>query len=63
MRQLNYFRVHATSVVQEDNHGQSHAQDTWQSKDIMIEQERFLEVVNIAIKSLYSQGPRNYDIV
>jgi len=74
MRQLNYFHVHAASVLQYNKRGDSDAmppnarnairgRDSWQANDITIEPERFLEVISTAIKSIYSQGRRNFDII
>lgn len=74
MRGLSYFRVHATSIKEEKKlHkryariSQGESQDIqrregWHWSDVHIEPERFLDVMETAIKSMYSKGLWNYDV-
>jgi len=35
----------------------------WHSENVYIEKGRFMDVMKVAIKSLYNKGNRNYDVV
>lgn len=50
----DYFSTHGSKVA--DNSG------NWQHDDVSIDGERFLEVMDFAIKSMYNKGRLNYDV-
>lgn len=58
MRGLGYFRVHADPPVPG-----LRRRDSWHWSDVEIGPERFMEVMDAAIKSLYARGLRNYDVI
>lgn len=72
MRGLSYFHVHAASVEKEQKSGRRsqdngdsrdiERRDGWHAPDVYIEPTRFLDVVESAIKSMYSKGLWNYDV-
>ncbi|KAI9166287.1 glycosyltransferase family 61 protein [Paramyrothecium foliicola] len=73
MRGLDYFRVHAQAVPSTNNQVQpqgSAKQGTtnqprrrdWHEDDIFIEESRFLDIMDAAIKSMYNKGPWSYDL-
>ncbi|KAJ9206950.1 hypothetical protein DTO021D3_1686 [Paecilomyces variotii] len=37
--------------------------DDWHYKDVELEKDRFMTLIEVAVKSLYNSGPRNYDTV
>jgi len=63
-RGLNYFRVHADSVPKTGSESRRMRQkrSSWHWDDVRIEEARFLDVMDAAIKSMYSKGPWNYDV-
>lgn len=75
MRQLDYFRVHGESVAAEKegavvtppppepSGNPLHRRSNWHRKDVAIEPDVFLEVMDVAIKSLYAKGLRDYDVM
>ena len=56
MRGLKYFATHASSLPGKIKRG------NWQEDDVYLEAERFLELMDAAIKSMYNRGTRNDDI-
>lgn len=50
----DYFSTHGSKVA--DNSG------NWQHDDVSIDEDRFLEVMDLAIKSMYNKGRLNYDV-
>jgi protein O-GlcNAc transferase len=34
----------------------------WQTDDVVLERDRMLELMDVAIKSLYNTGPYNFDV-
>lgn len=34
----------------------------WQEEDVFLEKERFLELIDVAVKVMYNKGLRNYDV-
>jgi protein O-GlcNAc transferase len=56
MRGLKYFSTHASSLSEKIKRG------NWQEDDVYLEAERFLELMDVAIKSMYNRGTRNDDI-
>jgi protein O-GlcNAc transferase len=74
MRDLSYFHVHAASVGEEEKREgrlaripQAESRDVqrregWHWSDVHIEPERFLDIMETAIKSMYSKGLWNYDV-
>lgn len=50
-----YFSTHASNPPRRKR-------SDWHSDDVYIEKERFMDVMNIAIKALYNKGSRNYDV-
>ncbi|OQE18771.1 hypothetical protein PENSTE_c017G02853 [Penicillium steckii] len=53
LRGHSYFSTHALKDSKKRN---------WQSEDISIEIERFMSVMEVAIKTMYNKGLRNYDV-
>lgn len=35
---------------------------TWQTSDVALEEDRFLELIDVAIKSIYNKGLYNFDV-
>jgi len=56
MRGLQYFGTHASSLSGKIKRG------NWQEDDVYLEAETFLELMDVAIKSMYNRGTRNDDI-
>jgi protein O-GlcNAc transferase len=56
MRGLKYFGTHASSSSRAMKSG------NWQEDDVDLEAERFLELMDVAIKSMYNRGTRNDDV-
>jgi protein O-GlcNAc transferase len=52
----NYFSSHAIEYHTDGSKGD------WQSDDIFIEEERFMELLDVAVKSMYQRGLRNEDV-
>ncbi|KAF3771449.1 family 61 glycosyltransferase [Cryphonectria parasitica EP155] len=50
----DYFSTHGTKPPA--------VSGSWQHDDVAIEEERFLEVMDLAIKSMYNKGRNNYDV-
>lgn len=44
------------------DHALLQRRDRWHWEDVILEEERFLEVMTVAIKSLYAKGSLNYDV-
>ncbi|PSR85801.1 hypothetical protein BD289DRAFT_367971 [Coniella lustricola] len=51
----DYFSTHGSKVA--DSSG------NWQHDDVRIDVERFLEMMDLAIKSMYNKGRLNYDVI
>ncbi|PNH36980.1 hypothetical protein VD0004_g9793 [Verticillium dahliae] len=77
MRGLGYFHVHAQAVNPVNDPGRRHVddgfrevkdgghlekRDNWHTQDIVIEEARFVDVVEAAVRSMYSKGNWNYDV-
>lgn len=74
MRGLSYFHVHAASVEKEEKRDRRltripqgknqdvQRRDGWHWNDVYLEPKRFLDVMESAIKSMYSKGVWNYDV-
>ena len=71
MRGLSYFHVHGSTgskkrdenlarMPQESEDIQK--RDDWHGNDVRLEPERFIDVMETAIKSMYSKGLWNYDV-
>ncbi|KAL2850712.1 hypothetical protein BJY01DRAFT_125539 [Aspergillus pseudoustus] len=60
----SYFSVHASqSVPQPAPEGQDTSKKPdWHQEDVFLEKDIFMELMNVAIKSLYNRGSRNYDV-
>jgi protein O-GlcNAc transferase len=56
LRGLGYFRTHGNL-----QNGSVATDDRWQREAVQIEQQKLVEVVDVAVKSLYARGGRNYD--
>lgn len=52
-----YFRAHGGHPGGTDN------KKGWQIDDVAIEEERFVELMNIAVKSLYNRGRHDFDVL
>jgi protein O-GlcNAc transferase len=68
-RGLNYFRVHAEAVTENtkaastvNSRSMKQRRGDWHWEDVWIEEGRFLDIMDAAIKSMYSKGPWNYDV-
>ncbi|KAJ5930342.1 DUF563 domain-containing protein [Penicillium verhagenii] len=55
LRGHDYFSTHA-------NEPPSVKQGDWHSDDVYLDFERFVDVMNIAIKAMYNKGMRSYDV-
>ncbi|KAJ5908061.1 DUF563 domain-containing protein [Penicillium taxi] len=55
LRGHSYFSAHASESP-------STRRRDWHSDDVYIEKERFMELMDVAIKALYNKGERNYDV-
>lgn len=68
MLRLDYFRIHVPQVSAESGRSDRSSgktvgkRDAWHVDDVQVDKERFLEVMNMAIKSLYAKGIWNFDI-
>ncbi|KAK1762084.1 hypothetical protein QBC33DRAFT_614531 [Phialemonium atrogriseum] len=63
MRGLGFFRVHAANTGAGGGGAAAvRRRGSWQWNDVRLEEERFLEVMSAAIKSLYARGRWNYDV-
>jgi protein O-GlcNAc transferase len=51
-----YFSSHA------DEHHIDNAKGDWQSDDVFIEEDRFMELLAVAVKSMYNRGLRDEDV-
>lgn len=69
MMGLNYYRLHGSvGAVGSDSQkstarkrSRPERRDPWHDADVEVEEDRFLEIVGAAIKSLYTKGAWNYD--
>ena len=52
-----YFSSHA------DEHHIDNATGDWQSDDVFIEEDRFMDLLAVAVKSMYNRGLRNEDVI
>lgn len=52
-----YVSAHGTNPP-----GTHSKREDWQGEDVSIEKERFMDLMEIAIKSMYNKGLRNYDV-
>ncbi|KAL2831113.1 hypothetical protein BDW59DRAFT_7002 [Aspergillus cavernicola] len=52
---LSYFSAHSDSPPM--------TKRGWQEEDVYLERERFLDLIDAAVKSMYNRGERNYDAV
>jgi hypothetical protein len=52
-----YLSTHASKSPESENKG-----DTWHWEDVYLEKERFLDLMEVAIKGLYNTGLRNHDV-
>ena len=68
-----YFSAHGIQPPRVESQSQTadiNTQDTeqqegksqWQTDDVALEEGRFLELMDIAIKSIYNTGPHNFDV-
>lgn len=56
-----YLSSHASSPPEsgQSNHSK---RDDWHREDVYIEKERFMNLMEVAVKTLYNKGYRNYDM-
>lgn len=59
LRSHTYLSVHA-SKLPEPSRGQKRAQ--WHLEDVALDRERFLDLMEVATRSVYNKGLRNYDV-
>lgn len=50
-----YVRAHASPLPR------GGSRKDWHGEDVFIEKDHFMEVMDVAIKSMYSRGERDYD--
>ena len=74
MLRLGYFRIHVPQVAaKKDGNAKARRDDKegpkagdkrndWHVDDVQVDKQRFLEVMNMAIKSLYAKGIWNFDV-
>jgi protein O-GlcNAc transferase len=73
MLRLDYFRIHVPQVSaktpEEGNAARTESgrkaaekRDGWHIDDVQVDKDRFLEVMNMAVKSLYAKGVWNFDV-
>lgn len=55
---LGYFSTHGILSTE----GIGGGDQNWQEDDVAIEEDRFLELMDIAIKSVYNRGSHNFDV-
>jgi protein O-GlcNAc transferase len=55
----DYFSTHA-SKLQTSSRGAN--DNTWQVSDVALDEERWLQLINVAIKSMYNKGRHNFDV-
>ncbi|OQE88319.1 hypothetical protein PENNAL_c0017G00871 [Penicillium nalgiovense] len=55
LRGHDYFSTHASDPP--STHG-----GDWHSEDVYLEVQRFMDVMNVAIKAMYNKGLRSYDV-
>ncbi|EED14746.1 DUF563 domain protein [Talaromyces stipitatus ATCC 10500] len=56
----DYFSTHA-STLQTSSRGAN--DNSWQVSDVALDEERWLQLMNVAIKSMYNKGRHNFDTV
>ncbi|TGO29925.1 hypothetical protein BPAE_0009g00200 [Botrytis paeoniae] len=59
LRSHTYLSVHA-SKLPAPSRGKKRAE--WHSEDVSLDRERFLDLMKVAIRSVYNKGLRNYDV-
>jgi protein O-GlcNAc transferase len=52
-----YFSGHATKPAK------TLKRDDWHNSDVNLEHDKFMDLMNVAIKALYNRGERNYDVI
>jgi hypothetical protein len=58
-----YFSLHATKPPSNDAPAKSVSRaETWQNENVFVEKERFMDLMDVAIKTLYNKGLRNLDV-
>ncbi|KAL2831114.1 hypothetical protein BDW59DRAFT_7012 [Aspergillus cavernicola] len=55
----SYFSAHASKAGTEDK---PEKRGDWHEDDVFIEKDKFMDIMNVAIKSMYNRGSRNYDV-
>ena len=53
---LGYFWTHTKM------HGDASGGNQWQNDAMEIDKQRFVDMVNYAVRSLYSKGMKNFDV-
>lgn len=51
-----YFSAHASA-----NAGNREKRDEWHNKNVFVEKDRFLDLLGVAVRSMYNKGLRSYD--
>jgi len=66
---LGYFSTHGLpppgvelESQSSDDKEESEGPKQWQIGDVALEDDRFLELMDVAIKSIYNKGPYNFDV-
>ncbi|RHZ48578.1 DUF563 domain protein [Aspergillus thermomutatus] len=52
-----YFSAHASKPAMSLT-----ARDDWHADDVYLGRDKFMDIMNVAIKALYNRGERNYDV-
>lgn len=53
----SYYSTHASGFAVDID-----KRDEWHNKDVLVEEDRFLELMDVAVKDLYNRGMRNFDV-
>ncbi|KAL5333048.1 hypothetical protein BJX70DRAFT_382080 [Aspergillus crustosus] len=56
-----YFSVHASKAAVGEASSSDEEHD-WHGEDVFLDEEMFMELMNVAVKSMYNKGSRNYDV-
>ncbi|OJJ42794.1 hypothetical protein ASPZODRAFT_1258465 [Penicilliopsis zonata CBS 506.65] len=56
-----YYSVHASSSQAPDGDNVV-SRDDWHQKDVILSKDRFMELIDVAVKSLYNKGSHNLDV-
>ncbi|PLB48437.1 hypothetical protein P170DRAFT_456945 [Aspergillus steynii IBT 23096] len=52
----SYFSIHASTKQS------ARKRNDWHGDDVFLEKDRFMKIIDVAIKGMYNRGERNYDV-